>query len=129
MIKIEKYINKYKHKLKLDDCDIDIAISDDEHYFSAKNNKIEKVQSDYYAEAVRTGYKQYTILLNRSTFNKNLQQTILHELLHVMFWEMLEVAEQMIDFTKFSEETKIGLYDKLLGKEHEVIQTLEILLK
>lgn len=129
MIQIEKYINKYKNKFGLKDYKIEVAISDDEHYVSDRNSKIEKVKVDYYAEVVKTGYKQYTILINRNTLNKSLKSTIIHELLHIMFWEMIEAAETIVEFTTLNDETKIDLCNKMGNKEHLIIQKLEDLLK
>jgi hypothetical protein len=125
-------LNKYKTKLGLGDYKIEVVITNNMHYISDRNSSsIDKDKSDFLAEIVRDGYKSYLLVINKTALkNNDLKDTIIHELLHVLMWEMLDECEHYIENVIDSDpHEKEKMLDRLEMREHEIIDKLIGILK
>lgn len=123
---LEYYINKYKKKLGLEDYYIDVTIADDEHYISDRNDSVKKIKSDYMAEVMSHGdsAKHFTIVINKDALKKDLKDTVLHEMLHILLWDYTDVLTGALAFTDLETPSKDRLYVNLDKVEHLVIEKI-----
>ena len=129
---VKTYLNKYKKKLGLDDYTIEVVITNNMHYISERNsNNIDRNKADFLAEIIRSGYKNYMLVINKTALkNNDLKDTIIHELLHVLMWEMLDECEHYIEnVIDSAPDEKEKMMDRLDNREHEIINKLVGILK
>ena len=122
---VKKHLNHYKKKLGLDDYRISILFANDHYLFTDRNSFTVRKSADFQAEVtVRHQLeKDYTIVLNKK-YTTNLKDTILHELLHILFWDAFNIVEIIVDLTTLCDENKIILMTQLDEKEHGIIDKL-----
>ena len=129
---VKTYLNKYKKKLGLDDYKIEVVITNNMHYVSERNsNNIDRDKADFLAEIIRSSYKNYMLVINKTALkNNDLKDTIIHELLHVLMWEMLDECEHYIEnVIDSAPDEKEKMMDRLDNREHEIINKLVGILK
>ena len=129
--KIKKLLKEYKEKLSLDDYSIDISIADDNHIMSDRQNNIKCSQVDYCAMIMNKNLdaQDFSFLVNRKALDKDLDDTVLHELLHILFWTYTDMVENVIDLTTLTETGKADMLQELFNREHTVIEKLIRVLK
>lgn len=123
-LKLKSIINKYRKKLGLYSWSIEVIIIDNK-VGQTKNKKFSFNNYDKLAEAEPRDLskRQFTIYFTKQSLNdKNLDKIVFHELLHVLFWNCLDVATQLGAST--DEKTTNLLYRKLDKEEHFVIDKL-----
>ena len=128
---LKQYIDHYKEKFGLDDCVIDVLISEDKQLFSDRNAKAITQNCDYSAEVTvkMMHSKEYTIVVNKHALHTDLKDTIAHEMLHILLWPAFTVIENVIDLLKVSDEVKVDLLNTLYDREHDIIDKLLRVLK
>ena len=104
-----KLIDRYKKKFKLNDYEIDIIISED-HKFIVTDTIKEDVSSR--ADVTCTNYEQNFFTIVFYNFS-NLEHDVIHELLHIKFWDLLEGPDSKYEFS-----------DDLYDLEHDIIDLL-----
>ena len=122
--KITTYVDKYKKLLGLENYYIDIAVADC-HYISDYNGRTKKADCDYMAEVIKgDNPKSFTLVINKSALNSGLEDTILHELLHVLLWEYTELMESISVLADLDDGAKAKMYNGLGKIEHEIVDKL-----
>ncbi len=120
--KLEKFLKKWQKNLMLNDWNIDIKIVD----FQRKDYR----QSGDFKASLKS--KKASILLsidpftkNQPTLEKQEEQTILHELIHIFLWEFDSSNEKTIlkNCKKFT-----GDHDLYLKKLEKVVDKLTLAL-
>ena len=128
--KLQHYIDKYKKKLNLTDYYIDYFISDDKHWISNNDNdSSKKIKVDYYAKVNKESHKNFVIVFTKSALYNDLQDTVIHELLHVALWDWYGIYELLINISDLGDSAKSKLIEKFRDKEHEIIEKLIPLIK
>lgn len=124
-MKLKQYIDEYKKKLSLQDYRIEVVIAEEKKYISDRNSKLKPIKSDTIAEAFVQNFisKEYLIVIYKDALESDLRDTVLHELLHILFWEFTDTAESNINSIEKIDERK-KILDKLRFKEHEIIQKI-----
>lgn len=124
---LQQLIRKYKSLLGLADWEIEIAISNKD-LFRAEGKKVKRIKDvDYYAEVFYTYKTKYaTIFLTRLQIEKpkELEDTILHEMLHIRFAHIIQLAESLINVADLSKERTEALLGELDESEHEIVESL-----
>ena len=123
---LKTYVSKYKKLLGLEQYRIDVAIANDTHYISDRNSTITAAVKDSdYACVEKVGYKEFIIILNNQSLNDNLKDTIIHELLHVLLWDMTAessyVIENLVDLTP---DDKDKIFDRIDMYEHKILEKI-----
>ncbi len=80
---------------------------------------------DYFAEVTTANFvlKRFTILINPKQTYKDLKDTIVHELLHVLLWSLSDIIECSVGL--YVDEDKKVEIGRLLGdREHDIIEKL-----
>jgi len=128
---LKKLIKKYLILLKLTDWSIDIVIND-KPLLRTKNKNVRRIKDiDYYAEVFYNFLvKGATIVLINPDIKKPefLEDTILHEMLHIKFSHLLYLSESVINILRLPEEKRKALYCELANQEHIIIENLTKLL-
>lgn len=130
--KIKRLLHKYKQKLGLEQYFIEIAIADDEHILSDRNSKRAKfIKSDCYAELNRKDdiSKDYLIIINRFATKSEVKDTIQHELIHILLWEMRSMLESVMELTDIDNKLQNKIMEKSDRVEHLIVEKLIKLLK
>jgi len=124
--KFKYYIDKYKKKLGLDDYYIDVTIANENHFIADRNSKVEKTKTDYMVEVMSHGdsAKHFTIIINKSALKKELKDTILHEMIHILLWDYTDVLTGALAFTDLDSKAKDRLYVNLDNIEHLIIEKI-----
>jgi hypothetical protein len=117
--RLRNLITRYKKKLGLEDHHIDVLISDkidgDKDYFAEVTNKLYADQS-------------YTISFLKDE-DRNLSDTVKHELLHILLWGLLDVVEGIINVAGLTPDKRQELLRELELREHAIIDKLTEVIK
>ncbi|MBN1971549.1 MAG: hypothetical protein JXR48_05160 [Candidatus Delongbacteria bacterium] len=108
MVKAEKLLNKWQKILKLQDWDIKLEI-------------VEKVWRKSADIKINDNLRLAILLLNANPVTKNLEELIIHELLHLKLWGMDQMIETLLIGT-FGENSNDPKYDFAYG---QFMNTLE----
>ena len=124
--KLYKLVAKYKKKLKLTDIAINIVIAEDKVQQFRKRGRKRKAVSDCYAEVIEESIdgKEFTIFIFKSAFEEDLEDTVIHELSHILLHPMRNAAENLITNMDISDKKKKKLFDKFDDQEHKVVNNI-----
>lgn len=124
--RIQKYVDYYKKKFGLDEYTIVVVVASDYQFVANREVTTIRHKADYDGEVtVKLRHsKEYTIVLNRHTLHNDLKDTIKHEMLHILLWEVLASVESIIDLTPLEKEAKVKFFEDLDIKEHELLDKL-----
>ena len=128
---LKTYVSKYKKLLGLEQYRIDVAIANDTHYISDRNSTITTaVKDDDYASVLKIGIKEFLIVINKHALNDNLKDTVIHELLHVLLWEIDHecnfLVENILDVDTHEKHKILERMDK---NEHVALEKLISLIR
>lgn len=125
-LKINNYIDKYKKKLGLEDISIDYFVVSDDHWISeADEDESKLVRVDYYAEVIKTAPFNFTIVINKSALKEDIENTIVHELIHILLWPMFSTSELIVETSnEFCGAGKVNMINKLRDTEHEILEKI-----
>ena len=122
---LEPIFNKYKKLLGFKDYNIEIAVADKFFVIKSKDKKIRQCESGYEGKVNREGDKDYVITLDRNNLTeKNIENVIKHELLHIFFWKMLAFSEIAGELSGSSLKKKRNLVNNVGIEEHKIIEKL-----
>ena len=125
--KLKSIIKKYIKLLKLKEWHIDILLSNDKMISFCRGN-IKNKAPDFYAEVIYNYLTQSaTITLTKlQTVNehKELDNTILHELLHIKFSPLLQVVESLVAISGLAKEKSRQLIYQIDEHEHELVNLM-----
>jgi len=124
--KVRKVLNKYKKKLNIEDFFIDVMVCDDHHVKTSFNKSAEIVKDDNYAEVMSKDYKlkEFSIVINKFALEDDLEDTILHELLHIMLWEYTDIFDVLLPLAGISKLRQAELTNEMAHREHQIIERL-----
>ena len=130
MKKVDAILKKYINKLGLHDYHIDVMIVDDKHYLANKKNLTHE-GVDYLAEVINRNYyaKSYQIAINKNALESDIDDTILHELLHIMLYGLSDLVEGTVNILGLPKEREHDLLVQLEEREHGIIERLIKILK
>lgn len=99
------------------------VVRSSEYYESDRNDKARKTKPYYDAEVTPVCHpnKEYQLVIHSMD---DIQETICHELLHILLWKFLSTAESIIALTDLDDKQKVELMHKIEDAEHEVIEKL-----
>jgi len=124
---IKSLIKKYIKLLNLEQWEIDIVLSKSD-LLKVKRGRVNKVKADYYAEVIYEYMsKNATLILTKlQTVDKlyELEDTIVHELLHIKFAPIIQVADSLITTSGLKKERIEALAGEIDSREHEIIKTV-----
>lgn len=123
---LKQLIKKYIVLLKLTSWEIDVVVSDKD-ILRTKDKKIKKVSPDYYAECIYDYLKKSASIIFTKLQKQEpeeLEDTILHELLHVKFSPLVQLSESLVNVAKLPKEKTESLLCEIDESEHEIIETL-----
>jgi len=112
---LEKLLAKWQEKLKMDGWSIDLKIVDFER-------KDFRQSGDFKADPEE---KRATILMTWNPWRGDEEYTLLHELIHVLLWDMDSHAEKLIFSNKNYDKEEYGWY---LEKVEQTVHTLTFIL-
>lgn len=118
-------IEKYKKKMHLTDTAINVVIADNKVQKFRKRGR-HKAQTDCFAEVVEEGgvSKEYTIFFFKDAFNKGLEDTVIHELAHILLWPMSTVNDTIMASIDTTSKIKNKLYNSYVDSEHKIIENI-----
>lgn len=120
-----RLIDKYKKRLKLTDIAINVVIAEDKvQQFRRRGRK--KVISDCYAEVVEeVGLgREYTIFFFKSAFKEDLEDTVIHELAHIVLSPLRIHTEFLIESMEVTKKEKLKLYERFDKQEHLIVDNI-----
>lgn len=131
--RIKELLKKYIKLLHLEQWEIDVVLSKDD-LLKVKCGKVKRVSPDYFAEVI------YEYLVNSATLiitklqtvdkPEELEDTILHELLHIKLASIMQTTDSLIGMSGLKKEKIEALTGDIDSKEHEIIETfIQIILK
>ena len=125
---IKKYVDKHKERLGLKEHRINILIADDNYCFSDRNHKAEIKKVDYDGEVTvkLIPSKEYTIVIHKSC--SEIEKTIIHELLHILFWEMSGWVDTILTLSHLDNELKVDIQKQRDRDEETIVEKLTELL-
>ena len=122
---IKKLVDKYRKRLGLEDLFIDIAIMKKNHVIS---NPVETTikRSENYAEVSNKDYSlnDYTIVINNDKIGDDLEDTICHEMLHILFWKFGDILESLLSISSLTDTRKKELILEVRKHEHDIIENI-----
>jgi len=124
--KVRRVLNKYKKKLNIEDYFIDVMICDDYHVKSGFNSVAKIVKDNSYAEVMSSdmNLKEYSIVINRFALDNELDDTILHELLHILLWEFTDIFDVLLPLSGLSISRQAEVVNTMACREHSIIERL-----
>lgn len=125
--KVVSLFNKYKNKLRLDDCRIWVGVAN-KFIITDGKGEMKVGDSGNYARVERGELKDYTMVLD-STTPEGIKDTVLHEMLHIFLWEILILATSVLELSDFSTDMKKKIREKMDEEEHKIMEKLIELIK
>ena len=124
--KLKKLIEKYKTKLGLENYFIDTFISENTHIISTHKNETVIKKSDYLAEVMNRDIRleEFSLAINRDAIKSDIEDTICHEMLHILLWKMTDIIENIISIANLDQDGKAKLFCRFSELEHDVIEKL-----
>lgn len=123
---IKILIKKYVKLLHLEQWEIDVVLSK-EDLLRVKHGKVSKVKADFFAEVIYEYLvKSATLIITKlQTIDKpeELEDTIIHELLHIKLAPIIQTLESLIAMSGMKKEKMEAITGDLDVKEHEIIKT------
>ena len=118
--KVTGFINKYVKVLGLSRYKLRVALISDNLYMV--DNKV--VETEYLGEIVCEGNNYYVLILTEKALREDIEDTIIHELLHLFFWVFVERMKNIVDIMDIHIEKKTRLEDEIDDLEHAWIDKL-----
>ena len=121
---LKKLINKYKKILGIEDFKIDVMVCEDGHVVSDKQSNAKLIKDDTYAEVINKDYKtkEFSIAINKFALKKDLEDTIIHELLHILLWSYTDMFDVVLTMAMFPPEKQAEINMEMAQREHFVIE-------
>lgn len=114
--KVLRMIRKYKTLLGIDKCGIKLTFVVDYEYIVETEKPVE---IPYEAEIVDCGEKQFLLIIPQGSLKKNIEEIIIHELLHIFFWDYVEKTKSLIDtMDDWHKNRRIRLKEEVNSVEH-----------
>ena len=125
--KVIKLIKKYKEILKLNDYGVKLTLVADYEYIVKTGREI---KTPYEAEIVDCGKKQFLLIIPQSSLKENIEEIIIHELLHIFFWNYVEKVKSLIEIMDdWHTNRRSRLKEEIDTVEHLWIDSLTPLIK
>lgn len=125
--KVLKHISTYQKLLSIKHISIKLVLVADYEY-QVKDKKSVKV--DYAAEIIDHGNNEFLLIIPQSSLDSNIEDIIIHELLHIFFWKYVEKTKNLIDvMDDWHESHRSRLKEDVDNVEHLWIDKLIPLIK
>lgn len=119
--KLKRLLNRFRKKLGLLSWSIEVVVVENKRCL-AKNKDLMFRSTPTLAEAIAVDSRKrkFTIYITKKAIAaQDLDDTILHELLHVLFWNMIEMA-----YESGADPDNRTLQRKIADEEHFVIEKI-----
>jgi len=129
--RIKRLVQKYKKRLGLEDYHIEVLICEDKSVVGTRVNKVKISKMDYNGSVTNKDFNtsDYTIVVSKSALKNNLEDTICHEMLHILFWGYSDLTESLAALSDMSISQQERFFIEIMSREHDVIQRLITFLK
>ena len=125
--KIKVALKKYIRLLKLEQWHIDTVISKDD-LISSRFGKVTKNKADFYAEVIYNYLTQSALItltkLQTIDETEELDDTLLHELLHIKLSPLMQLVESLITLAGVNKDKSAQLIEQIDEQEHDIIKTI-----